>query len=253
MTLFDLTGRIVLVTGSSRGLGAALARGLARAGAQIVLNGRDAATLETARVALEATGARARAVAFDVTDPSSVAAGVARIEDEIGPIAILVNNAGVQHRAALEDFPTDAWDRLIATNLSSVFYVGQAVARRMIPRGRGKIINIASVASELARASITPYGATKGAVKMLTKGMAAEWARHGLQINAIAPGYFRTELNMALSTDPAFNAWLEKRTPAGRWGEPDELVGAAIFLASDASSFVNGHVLFVDGGVTASL
>jgi gluconate 5-dehydrogenase len=253
MNRFDLTGRLALVTGSSRGLGAALARGLAEAGAAIVLNGRDPAALERGRAALEAAGAEVHVAAFDVTDAAAAAAGVARVEDEIGPLAILVNNAGVQHRAPLEDFPIAEWDRLVATNLSSVFYVSQAAARRMIPRGRGKIINIASVTSELARASITPYAAAKGAVKMLTRGMAAEWARHGLQVNAIGPGYFRTELNAALSADPAFNAWLAARTPAGRWGETDELVGAAIFLASDASSFVNGHVLYVDGGVSSSL
>jgi gluconate 5-dehydrogenase len=251
--LFDLTGRLALVTGSSRGIGLAIARGLAEAGAAVVLNARDPAALEAAHAAFAADGHAAHAAAFDVTDPDAVEAAIARIESGIGPIEILFNNAGVQHRAPLEDFPRDAWERLLATNVSSVFYVGQAVARRMIPRGRGKIVNVASVQAELARTSIAPYTATKGAVKMLTKGMATDWARHGLQVNAIGPGYFRTELNAALAADPAFTAWLEKRTPAGRWATVDELIGAAVFLASDASSFVNGHVLYVDGGLTASL
>jgi gluconate 5-dehydrogenase len=253
MTIFDLSGRLALVTGSSKGIGAAIARGLAEAGAAVVLNGRDAAALEAARARLAEAGHRAHAAAFDVTDPAAVARAVEGIETEIGAIEILVNNAGMQHRAPLEDFPPDVWEKMLATNVGSVFHVGQAVARRMIPRGRGKIINIASATSELARNSIAPYAATKGAVKMLTRGMATDWGRHGLQVNAIGPGYFRTELNAALVADPAFTAWLEQRTPAGRWAEVDELIGAAVFLASDASSFVNGHVLYVDGGITACL
>jgi gluconate 5-dehydrogenase len=169
------------------------------------------------------------------------------------PIDILVNNAGMQHRAPLEDFPAEAFERLLQTNIASVFHVGQAVARHMIGRRRGKIINIASVQTALARPSIAPYTATKGAVGNLTKGMATDWAKYGLQCNAIAPGYFDTPLNAALVADPAFSAWLEKRTPAGRWGKVEELQGACIFLASEASSFVNGHILYVDGGITASL
>lgn len=253
MTLFDLKGRLALVTGSSKGIGLALARALADAGAEIVLNARDADRLETSRAALAAEGHSVHAVAFDVTDPKAVKDGVDGIERDIGPLAILVNNAGVQHRAPLQDFPHDAWRRLIATNLDSVFFVGQAAARHMIGRGRGKIINVGSVQSELARPGIAPYTATKGAVKMLTKGMATDWGRHGLQCNGIGPGYFRTELNQALVDDPAFSAWLANRTPMGRWGEVEELAGAAVFLASDASSFVNGHILYVDGGITSSL
>jgi gluconate 5-dehydrogenase len=253
MRLFDLSGRLALVTGSSKGIGFAIARGLAEAGAGVVLNGRDSAALEAARAVLAAAGHGVHAVAFDVTDPDAVARGVEAIEAGIGPIEILVNNAGMQHRAPLEDFPRDAWEKLLATNVSSVFYVGQAVARKMIPRGHGKIINVASVQAELARTSIAPYTATKGAVKMLTKGMATDWARHGLQVNALGPGYFKTELNAALAADPEFTAWLTRRTPAGRWAEVHELIGAAVFLASDASSFVNGHVLYVDGGLTSSL
>jgi gluconate 5-dehydrogenase len=250
--LFDLTGRRALVTGSSQGIGLALAEGLAAYGAAVVLNGRDPARLEAARDRLAAAGHAVATSAFDVTDPTEVAEAVARIEAE-GPIDILVNNAGQQHRAPLEDFSHDRWDALFATNVTAVFFVAQAVARHMIPRGRGRIVNIASVQSELARPGIAPYTATKGAVRNLTRGMCADWARHGLQINAIAPGYFRTPLNQALIEDPAFDAWLRARTPAGRWGEVKELVGAAVFLSSDAASFVNGHTLFVDGGITTSL
>jgi len=251
--LFSLEGRLALLTGSGQGIGLALAEGLARHGASVVLNGRTPDKLEEAAAGLRAEGQMAHVSAFDVTDAAAVAAEVDRIERDIGPIDILVNNAGVQFRAPLEDFPDDQWQRLMQINVTGVFNVGKAVARHMIARGRGKIVNIGSVQSELARPMIAPYAATKGAVRNLTRGMCADWARHGLQINAIAPGYFRTALNKALSDDPKFNSWLEQRTPAGRWGNVEELVGAAVFLASDASSFVNGHVLFVDGGICASV
>ncbi len=250
--LFDLTGRRALVTGSSMGIGKALARGLAAHGAAIVLNARDANRLEHTAEELRAEGATVSTAAFDVTDAEAVNAAVKEIEAE-GPIDILVNNAGMQFRGSLENYPEEMWDALFATNVKSVFLVGKAVARAMIERGRGRIVNIASVQSELARPSIAPYTATKGAVRNLTRGMATDWARHGLQINAIAPGYFKTPLNQALVDDPEFTSWLERRTPAGRWGIVDELVGAAVFLSSDAASFVNGHTLFVDGGITASL
>ncbi len=251
--MFDLSGRRALVTGSSQGIGLALAQGLAEAGAMVVLNGRDAGKLAAAAASLEAAGIKASQLAFDATDHAAVRAAVDQFEATTGPIDILVNNAGMQHRAPLEDFPPEAFEKLLHTNISTVFNVGQAVARHMISRGRGKMINIASVQSALARPSIAPYTATKGAVANLTKGMATDWARHGLQCNAIAPGYFDTPLNAALVADPAFSSWLEKRTPAGRWGRVEELVGACVFLSSDASSFVNGHVLYVDGGITASL
>lgn len=250
LQVFDLKGRRALVTGSSQGIGLALAIGLQAAGATVVLNGRDAGKLATA---VESFPAPVDVLAFDVTDHQAAREAVDRFEAETGPIDILVNNAGMQFRSPLEDFPADAFDLLLRTNISSVFNVGQAVARHMIGRGQGKIINIASAQTALARPSIAPYTATKGAVGNLTKGMATDWARHGLQCNAIAPGYFDTPLNAALVNDETFSVWLEKRTPAGRWGKVEELVGACIFLASDASSFVNGHILYVDGGITASL
>jgi len=251
--LFDLTGQIALVTGSSQGIGLALARGLAEAGATVVLNGRDRAKLDDAATALSDQGASVQRLAFDVTDHAAARAAIDGFEAESGALDILVNNAGMQHRGPLEDFEADMFEKLMRTNVSSVFNVGQAAARHMIARGRGKIINIASVQTALARPGIAPYTTTKGAVGNLTKGMATDWAKHGLQINAIAPGYFDTPLNAALVNDPDFSAWLEKRTPAGRWGKVEELVGACVFLASDASSFVNGHTLYVDGGITASL
>ena len=248
MNMFDLTGKRALVTGSTQGIGYALAVGLGQAGAKVVLNGRVRVKLGVAATALGS-----EVLAFDVTDHAATRAAVDRFEAEVGPIDILVNNAGMQHRAPLEDFPPDAFEQLLRTNISSVFNVGQAVARHMIARGAGKIINICSVQTALARPGIAPYTATKGAVGNLTKGMATDWAKYGLQCNAIAPGYFDTPLNVALVTDPEFSAWLEKRTPAGRWGKVEELVGACVFLASPASSFVNGHILYVDGGITASL
>jgi gluconate 5-dehydrogenase len=247
--LFDLTGRRALVTGSSQGIGLALARGLAEAGAAVVLNGRDTAKLDAA--ASEVPGSTT--LPFDVGDHAAARAAVDGFEASTGPIDVLVNNAGMQHRAPLEEFPADAFEELLRTNVSSVFNVGQACARHMIGRGAGRIVNIASVNASLARYSIAPYTATKGAVANLTKGMATDWARHGLTCNAIAPGYLRTPLNEALWSDPAFTQWLEARTPAGRWGRVEELVGACVFLASDASSFVNGHVLYVDGGLSISL
>jgi gluconate 5-dehydrogenase len=251
--LFDLSGRIALITGAAQGIGRALAEGLARAGAYVVLNGRDEAKLATAATELRSQGLRASYSAFDVTDPDAVVERVSSIESTIGAIEILINNAGIQRRAPLEDFSVDTWHELVRTNLDSVFYVSRAVARHMIPRRRGKIINIASLQSEAARYSIAPYTATKGAVKNLTRGMCTDWARYGLQINGIGPGYFDTPLNAALVANPQFDAWLKARTPAGRWGKVEELQGAAIFLASSASDFVNGQIIYVDGGVLATL
>jgi gluconate 5-dehydrogenase len=251
--LFDLAGRLALITGSTQGIGLALAEGLAAHGATVIINGRDPNRLSKAIEVLQDKGIPARGSIFDVTDRRQIDRGIESIETHIGPIDILINNAGMQFRAPLEAFPPEKWDELIRTNLTSVFNVSQPVARRMIPRGKGKIINIGSVQSELARPSIAPYTATKGAIRNLTRGMCADWAKYGLQVNAIGPGYFKTPLNQALVDSTEFSGWLEKRTPAGRWGNVEELVGAAVFLASDASSFVNGQTLYVDGGITASI
>jgi gluconate 5-dehydrogenase len=250
---FDLSGKVALITGSSAGIGLALAQGLAGAGAAVVLNARNATQLQASAQALREQGATVHALAFDVTDAQAVADAVAKIESGIGPIDILVNNAGMQKRAPLQDFAMADWQQLMRTNLDSVFIVGQAVARHMIARRHGKIINICSVQSELGRPGIAPYTASKGAVKMLTKGMAIDWGPHGLQVNGLGPGYFKTELNQALVDNPEFSAWLVGRTPSRRWGDVEDLVGAAVFLASDASRFVNGHILYVDGGITAQL
>lgn len=250
---FDLQGRRALVTGSSQGIGLALAYALGKAGATVVLNGRQAEKTEAAAAQLREEGIAVETSIFDVTVNASVKEAIDGIESALGPIDILVNNAGTQRRAPLEDFPEAQWHELIQTNLNSVFYVSQAVARFMIPRGRGKIINICSVQSELARPSIAPYTATKGAVKMLTKGMCADWAKHGLQINGLGPGYFATELNKPLADNQEFSDWLCKRTPAGRWGKVEELGPTAVFLASAASNFINGQIIYVDGGLTATV
>lgn len=251
-SLFDVSDRLALVTGSSRGLGRSLALALARAGARVIVHGRDAAAVERTRAEAEALSGRpAYAVAFDVTDAAAVERGVAELLDEVGTPDILVNNAGVQRRAPIQDFAVSDWDDVIAANLSGVFYVSRFVAPAMIARGSGKIVNVASVQSHLARQTIAPYSASKGGVAQLTKGMAADLARHGIQVNALSPGYFATEMNAALVEDEAFTAWLTERTPARRWGDFAELDGALLFLVSDASSFVSGQNLFVDGGMTA--
>ena len=253
MDMFDISGRVALVTGSSRGIGHAVARGLAAAGAVVVLNGLDPDRLEQARAALaEEFGAeRIFACRFDVTDAAATADGVAWVEREVGPLQILVNNAGVQHRVPMLDLAAEDWDRVLRTNLTSAFLVGREAARHMIPRGAGKIINVASVQADLARPTIAPYTASKGGLRNLTRAMAAEWAGEGLQINAIAPGYIHTEMTQNLVDDESFNSWILGRTPAHRWGTVADLVGPAVWLASDASAFVNGQVIFIDGGMTA--
>ena len=250
---FKLNGRIALVTGSSQGIGLALAEGLGAAGATVVINGRDGAKVAAAAGALAAKGLAVHGCPFDVTDPGQVAAAIARIEASIGPLAILVNNAGIQRRYPADEVPDDAWREVLSTNLDSAFYVSKHAARAMIPRRAGSIINICSVMSEISRPTTAPYAASKGGLKMLTKGLAIDWGRHGIRVNGIGPGYFKTELNAALIADEKFTGWLTARTPLGRWGDVAELVGAAVFLASDAASFVTGHVLYVDGGVTSAL
>lgn len=251
--LFDLTGRIALVTGSSQGLGLAIARGLAQAGATLVLNGRDEKKLATAAGTLRGEGARVQTAAFDVTDGAASTKAVQQIEAAVGPVDILVNNAGIQRRAPLAEMTEEQWRAVLDTNLTSAFLVARAVVGRMIERRAGKIINICSVMSEVSRPTIANYAAAKGGLKMLTRAMAVEWAKHGIQANGIAPGYFVTELNKALVENVEFNKWICGRTPAGRWGQPAELAGAAIFLASRASDFVNGQILTVDGGLLAAL
>ncbi len=240
---FDLTGRTALVTGSTRGLGLSFARALAGAGARVAINGRTRETCEAVAAGIDG----AFAAPFDVTDEAPISAGVAAL----GEIDVLVNNAGMQMRRPLEQFSLAEWQQIIEVNLTSAFLVARAVAPQMIARGRGKIVNTCSVTSEVGRETIGPYTASKGALKMLTRAMCADWARHGIQANGIGPGYFRTELNTALQEDPEFDAWLRARVPAGRWGEPSELGGAVVFLASAASDFVNGQILYVDGGLLA--
>lgn len=250
---FQLNRRRALITGSSGGIGLALARALGQAGAHVILNGRSPDKLALAAQTLQAEGLTVSAQAFDVTDAGVVSQAVDAIEDSIGAIDILVNNAGMQIRNPLHEFADDDWHTLMKTNLDSVYYVGKTVAKKMIPRGQGKIINICSVQSELGRPGIAPYTASKGAVKMLTKGMAIDWGPFGINVNGLGPGYFKTELTEKLVADPAFTAWLVGRTPSRRWGDVEDLGGAVVFLASDASRFVNGHILYVDGGVTATL
>ena len=250
---FRLDGRLALVTGSSAGIGLALARGLAQAGASVVLNGRDADKLARAAALLAAEGLTVHARAFDVTRRDEVDARIGAIESGLGAIDILVNNAGMTRRAAFHELAAADWDAVMRTNVDSVFQVGQAVARHMVARGRGRIINICSVMSELGRPGTAAYAASKGAVKMLTKGMAIDLGPLGINVNGIGPGYFKTELTEPLANDPAFSAWLVNRTPSRRWGEVEDLAGAAVFLASDASRFVNGHILYVDGGISVSL
>ncbi len=250
---FRLDGQLALVTGSSSGIGLALARGLGQAGARVVLNGRDAGKLAQAAALLASEGLSVQARAFDVTKRDEVDAGIQAVESGIGAIDILVNNAGMTRRAAFHELTTADWDAVMRTNVDSIFHVGQAVSKFMVTRGRGRIINTCSVMSELGRPGTSVYTASKGAVKMLTKAMAIDLGPHGINVNGIGPGYFKTELTEKLVNDPTFSAWLVNRTPSRRWGDVEDLAGAAVFLASDASRFVNGHILYVDGGVTASL
>lgn len=252
--LFDLTGRTALVTGSSAGLGFAMARGLAEAGANLVLNGRDEARLADAAGQLSEGGHRVSSLAFDVADEKAVEAAFRHLDAGGVAVDILVNNAGVQLRKPMVELSSEDWHSVIDTNLTSAFLIGREAAKRMIARGGGgKIINIGSLMSEVARATIAPYTAAKGGIKMLTQSMAAEWAIHNVQANAIGPGYILTDMNKALVENPTFDGWVRGRTPTGRWGRPEELVGAAVFLASAASDYVNGHMIFVDGGMLAIL
>ena len=251
--LFDLTGKTALVTGSSRGLGRAIAEGLARAGARILVNGTDAARVADAVAAMTGQGMDVLGVPFNVTDEAAIVAAFADLDARGIAVDILVNNAGIQFRKPMVDLDTADWQRVIDTNLTSAFVIGREAARRMIARGNGKIINIGSLTSALARATVAPYTVAKGGIKMLTQAMAAEWAGNGIQANAIGPGYMITDMNQALIDNPAFDAWVKSRTPAKRWGRPDELIGTAVFLASSASDYVNGQIIYVDGGMISVL
>ena len=251
--LFNLAGRTALVTGSSRGLGRAIATGLAEAGAAVVLNGADAGRLASATSELRAAGHTVHESRFDVTNEAEILTAFANLDAQGVAIHILVNNAGIQLRRPMVELDTADWRRVIETNLTSAFVIGREAAKRMIPRGHGKIINIGSLTSDAARATVAPYTVAKGGIKMLTRAMTAEWAAHGIQANAIGPGYMLTEMNQALVDDPSFNAWVIGRTPARRWGKPEELIGTAVFLASAASDYVNGQLIYVDGGMIAVL
>ena len=246
--LFDLSGKVALITGASRGVGVAIAQGLSQHGATIILNGRDPKTLEKAAAELRADGGQVHTSAFDVSDAEAISAAVEEIEVTVGPIDILVNNAGVQHRQLLSELPEADWRRVLETNLTAPFLMAQSVARGMLLRKSGKIINICSLTSEITRPGIAPYTAAKGGLKMLTKSMAVEWAKDNVQVNAIGPGFLMTEMNRVLAEDEEFNEWVCGRTPAGRWGAPEEVAGAAVFLASEASNYITGQVIYVDGG-----
>jgi gluconate 5-dehydrogenase len=252
-TPFDISGKLALVTGAYRGLGFAIARGLARAGAKVILNGRKPDLLDAAVKMLRDEGLAAGSVVFDVAQPDSIARGVAEVVAANGAVDILVNNAGIQRRHPFGQFPLDDWNALIATNLTAPFLVSQAVLPGMLERKGGKIIHIGSLMSDLARPTVVPYTATKGGVRQLTRGMAVELAPQNVQVNAIAPGYFATEMNRALIDNPEFNAWVCKRTPAGRWGDPDEIAGLAVFLASPAANYITGQMIVIDGGMSVSL
>lgn len=253
MNLFEIKGKRVLVTGSTAGIGYVLAEGLAEAGAKLILNGRNHENVEAAIASFAKKGFQAAGYTFDITDADDVEQKIAEIEKEVGGIDVLVNNAGIQHREPLEEFSLENWNRIMNTNLTGAFIVSKEVVKGMITRQSGKIINICSLQSELGRASITPYATSKGGLKMLTKGMATEWAKHNIQVNGIGPGYFKTKLTKALWENPEFDSWLLNRTPAHRWGNPEELLGTLIYLSSEASSFLNGQIIYVDGGITACI
>ncbi len=251
--LFDLSGRTALVTGSSRGLGRAMAEGLAAAGAHVILNGTDAARVQAAVEEFRAAGHQADGVAFDITDEAAIVRTFEDFDRRGIAIDILVNNAGIQLRKPMVELSTAEWHKVIDTNLTSAFVIGREAGRRMVARKHGKIINIGSLTSDLARATVAPYTVAKGGVKMLTKAMAAEWAEHGIQANAIGPGYMLTDMNQALIANPSFDAWVKGRAPAKRWGLPEELAGVAVFLAAPASNYINGQIIYVDGGFSAVL
>jgi len=250
---FDLTGKVALVTGAHRGLGFAIARALANAGATVVLNGRKPEPLSAAAKTLADAGLHATTALFDVTDAAAIKEGIDGIEASYGHLDIVVNNAGIQRRAPLVEFAKADWDAIIAANLTGPFLVSQAALPGMIARRAGKILHIASLMSDLARPTVVPYTAAKGGVRQLTRGMAVELAPHNIQVNAISPGYFATEMNRALIDNAEFDAWVKKRTPAGRWGQPDEIGGLAVFLSSSAADYITGQLITIDGGMSVAL
>jgi gluconate 5-dehydrogenase len=248
-SLFDLTGRTALITGSVRGIGLSLAKGLAEAGATVVANGRQQDTVDAVVAKFEADGYKALGAVFDVADEAAVLAAFEAFDRRGIKIDILVNNAGIQFRKPMVELELKDWQRVIDTNLTAAFIVGREAAKRMIARGRGgKVINIASLSSQATRPTVAPYTAAKGGIMMLTRSMVAEWARFNIQANAIGPGYILTEMNTILIENPEFDAWVKKSNPAERWGKPEELVGTAVYLASEASNYVNGQIIYVDGG-----
>mgnify|MGYP000333178753 FL=1 len=253
LELFSLAGKTALITGSSRGLGRAFAEGLAAAGATVILNGTNSERLSQACKEMSDAGMKVDMSLFDVTDEAAIKAAFDRFDAAGTQIDILINNAGIQFRKPMLELDTADWQRVIDTNLTSAFMIGREAAKRMVKRGHGKIVNIGSLTSELARATVAPYTVAKGGIKMLTKAMAAEWGEHGLQANAIGPGYMLTDMNAALTSNPEFDAWVKARTPARRWGRPDELIGTAIYLCSDASNYVNGQIIYADGGMISVL
>ena len=252
--LFDLSGRTALITGSVRGIGLAMAEGLAVAGATVIVNGRRQEAVDEAVAVLTGKGLKARGAVFDVADDAAVVEAFAGFDRDGVEVDILINNAGIQYRKPMVELELKDWQRVIDTNLTAAFIVGRETAKRMIARGRGgKIVNIASLTSEMARATVAPYTVAKGGIKMLTRAMTAEWAPHNIQANAIGPGYMLTDMNQALIDNPSFDAWVKGRTPAGRWGRPEELIGAAVFLASSASDYISGQIIYVDGGMVSVL
>jgi len=251
--LFSVKDKVVLITGSSRGLGAGFAFGFAEHGAKVIINGTNQEAVRQTVQAIKAKGGQAAGYAFDITNSQQVILKIAAIEEEVGPIDVLINNAGIHRRAPLEEMSEADWRQVIDLNLNAAFIVSKYVAQGMIARRQGKIINITSLMAEGARSSTGNYAAAKGGLKMLTKAMATEWGKFNIQVNAIGPGYFKTELTQSLAADPQFDAWVKQRVPAGRWGEPSDLLGAAIFLASKASDYINGQTIYVDGGWLAAL
>lgn len=254
MTIFDLSGKTALITGSSGGLGFAMARGLAQAGAQVILHGRNQDKLHESHSALSNEGFNVLKISFDITDEAAIEKALGDLKDDGVYVDILVNNAGMQLRKPLVELTRNEWDTVINTNLSSAFLLGRNVARQMIERGQGgKVVNIGSLMSSVARPTVGAYTAAKGGVRLLTQSMAAEWAEHGIQSNAIGPGYMITEMTQPLVDDPDFNGWITGRTPSRRWGTPEDLVGTVVYLASPASNYVNGQIIYVDGGMLAVL